>query len=518
MRRISFIAWTIMSAALVAHGSEPAVASGGESPFARLWSAGFDGDRVAGCALTGAAVAVFSRSGEVQCLSLADGQLLSSSATGVDPASTPLIIGENAIIAGADGSLGCYNLTTGKQLWKSIDSASQASDPVLFDNAVWIGTGGTAPGLWRFDAQSGSGERLLTTEQAVLSPPAFCKGQAFIGTVDGQVIGLDLQTRRIMYRLASGGMLCGQRLLPVGSGLLLSPSGDYRRVECRSIAAPATALWSVSFERTVYADAMTYQTIAVQVPGLRDPMLRKALAESGDSGLAKSASAEDGFIATGPVHTSSWTVVGGRAAISVEEMGLPPWSLDHVVMVSTESGKALLHYVKKTAGSTAMDRVAPVIAGSTVIACVGSGTIVGLDARNGSELWSYDAGQEIAGPMLYLNGTLTVRTADSIFAFRTRPLPMLPMSFALFANFPNPFRSATVLRFAIPVACQVTLKVFDANGRSVVTLENSRRKAGYYAATWKGTTDQGQRAPAGVYLAKFKAGNFQKTIRMTLMR
>jgi hypothetical protein len=42
-----------------------------------------------------------------------------------------------------------------------------------------------------------------------------------------------------------------------------------------------------------------------------------------------------------------------------------------------------------------------------------------------------------------------------------------PMRFALMGNFPNPFRSTTTLKFALPQTSEVDLQVFDVQGRLV---------------------------------------------------
>ena len=54
----------------------------------------------------------------------------------------------------------------------------------------------------------------------------------------------------------------------------------------------------------------------------------------------------------------------------------------------------------------------------------------------------------------------------------------LPAGFVLYDNYPNPFNPSTTIQFSIPVASDVTIKVFDVLGREVATLLNEHRSAG----------------------------------------
>jgi len=73
--------------------------------------------------------------------------------------------------------------------------------------------------------------------------------------------------------------------------------------------------------------------------------------------------------------------------------------------------------------------------------------------------------------------------------------------------YPNPMRSWTALRFALPRPARVTLEIVDLAGRTVRALaEGASLEPGVHAWTWDGRTSGGGRAPAGVYLVVLHAG------------
>jgi hypothetical protein len=95
----------------------------------------------------------------------------------------------------------------------------------------------------------------------------------------------------------------------------------------------------------------------------------------------------------------------------------------------------------------------------------------------------------------------------------------IPTEYSLYANVPNPFNPATMIRFDLPSAGPVELTVFDATGRAVRKLVNGvRYEAGQQHATWDGRSDQGNSVSSGVYFYRIVANDFWATRRMTLLK
>lgn len=94
----------------------------------------------------------------------------------------------------------------------------------------------------------------------------------------------------------------------------------------------------------------------------------------------------------------------------------------------------------------------------------------------------------------------------------------LPVAFALRGATPNPARSRTHIAFDLPAQVAVSLQVYDVTGRIVRTLARGPMPAGAHVARWDGRDSNGRRVPAGVYLYRLRAGSFESTGRLTLVR
>ncbi len=93
--------------------------------------------------------------------------------------------------------------------------------------------------------------------------------------------------------------------------------------------------------------------------------------------------------------------------------------------------------------------------------------------------------------------------------------PSLPNNFSLDQNYPNPFNPETVIGYRIPVASNVTLKVFDLLGKKVTTLVDEFKQPGYYHSTFNITNSA---LSSGVYFYRLHIGNNSAARKMTLAK
>ncbi len=89
-----------------------------------------------------------------------------------------------------------------------------------------------------------------------------------------------------------------------------------------------------------------------------------------------------------------------------------------------------------------------------------------------------------------------------------------PDDFELLSNYPNPFNSATQIKFFIPLYGKVSVAIFDSQGRKVKSLLNGKLRKGFHTLKWKGNNEKGNSLSSGVYFISVKYSNkvqnFQK--------
>ena len=79
------------------------------------------------------------------------------------------------------------------------------------------------------------------------------------------------------------------------------------------------------------------------------------------------------------------------------------------------------------------------------------------------------------------------------------------LSYALLGNFPNPFNAHTTIRFSLPVAGHVTLRIYDTTGAVVRELTApSSAVGGQHEISWDGRGARGQSLASGVYLYRLR--------------
>lgn len=84
-------------------------------------------------------------------------------------------------------------------------------------------------------------------------------------------------------------------------------------------------------------------------------------------------------------------------------------------------------------------------------------------------------------------------------------------TFQLDQNYPNPFNPNTIIKFSLPEAGQVSLKIFDALGRNVVTLVDEFYSGGNHSVEFIG-----ENLSSGVYIYRLQTGNLITSKKMVL--
>lgn len=89
----------------------------------------------------------------------------------------------------------------------------------------------------------------------------------------------------------------------------------------------------------------------------------------------------------------------------------------------------------------------------------------------------------------------------------------IPAVYKLFNNYPNPFNPETSIKFDIPKANNIELRIYDMKGSEVAVLINGKMEAGSYKYRWNASA-----FPSGVYFYRLKTHDFTDTKRMILVK
>ena len=120
-----------------------------------------------------------------------------------------------------------------------------------------------------------------------------------------------------------------------------------------------------------------------------------------------------------------------------------------------------------------------------------------------------DASQTLEITRAEATGTITETSAKSVVALQT---------FALYANYPNPFNAETQMTYALPVAGAVELAIYNVRGQRVRTLVQGVQAAGRYQIVWDGRNDTGAGLASGVYLSRLTSTQGVRVRRLLLIK
>ncbi len=113
-------------------------------------------------------------------------------------------------------------------------------------------------------------------------------------------------------------------------------------------------------------------------------------------------------------------------------------------------------------------------------------------------------GGEIRGQVR--TGSITILSVNPVSS-------TVPERFNVSQNYPNPFNPSTTIHLDIPAAARVSVTVYNILGKIMQTLVSQDLSAGSYDVKWDASA-----MASGVYFYKVRAGSFEQTKRMMLVK
>lgn len=88
-----------------------------------------------------------------------------------------------------------------------------------------------------------------------------------------------------------------------------------------------------------------------------------------------------------------------------------------------------------------------------------------------------------------------------------------PNSYKLYQNYPNPFNPVTNISYELRITSYVKLKIFDVNGKEILTLVNEKQNGGDYKVEWDASE-----CSSGIYFYKLETESFSETRQMVFLK
>ena len=111
-------------------------------------------------------------------------------------------------------------------------------------------------------------------------------------------------------------------------------------------------------------------------------------------------------------------------------------------------------------------------------------------------------------------------TDDFIWSFTVETLTgvddefgNIPREYSLSQNHPNPFNPVTSIEFSIPKESEISLTIFDLNGREIEKLAKGIFRSGYHSVDWDASN-----LSSGVYFYRLTAPGYVDTKKMIFLR
>ena len=202
-------------------------------------------------------------------------------------------------------------------------------------------------------------------------------------------------------------------------------------------------------------------------------------------------------------------------ASHLSTLGNTPLPVELTTFVSNASGKSItLNWETKTELNTSKFEIDRSLAnakdGSATWVSIGVVTAAGTS--NSPTKYSFIDKNLQSGKYQY-----RLKMIDKNGSFKYSDLVegevALPKEFGISQNYPNPFNPSTMISYALPLASNVKITIYNAIGETVQILENGFKSAGNYSISFNASN-----VPSGIYFYRIEAGKYTQVRKMMLLK
>ena len=90
---------------------------------------------------------------------------------------------------------------------------------------------------------------------------------------------------------------------------------------------------------------------------------------------------------------------------------------------------------------------------------------------------------------------------------------VIPNEFILEDVYPNPFNPTTNIAYSLPITSEISIRIFDIQGREVDVLYDNIQDAGSHMLVWDASS-----FATGIYFVKMSSGSFAGMKKLMLIK
>lgn len=152
----------------------------------------------------------------------------------------------------------------------------------------------------------------------------------------------------------------------------------------------------------------------------------------------------------------------------------------------------------------------PLIIDSTIQATIYS---IGFPLPDGNYFWRVKGGNENGWGPYSAKSTFVVLTGSEYAENE-----ILPASYALYPNYPNPFNRSTFIVFDLPKISAVNLEIFNVLGARVDEVQLGILRPGRHSVRWPSRSDDNRDLASGLYIARIRTQDWSDSRKMLLLK